>query len=116
MNKELEALKRLYMHLDAEDLAGDDYYINDKASKDFDIIKKSLEKYSKHKKIIECFDEEPKLLRNIQNVVKALEIIKEELKIDFIHDTKNNEYWIKTPHYMRTISKEKYDLLKEVML
>lgn len=48
--------------------------------------------------------------------VEAFQVIKEELKIDLFYDDKNNEYWIKTPHYVRTISKDKYDILKKVLL
>ena len=128
MNKELEALKRLYEHLDGEDLSGDDYYIND-AHKDFDIIAAALKEVSGEDRVLLNHIKKGKLhpltTKCYQELLKkqrALNIIKEKsvsvgiLQMSPNLDAYNNRI-IEHPNVIKTkkLTQEEYDLLRGVL-
>ena len=54
-------------------------------------------------------------LETIEKELKALEIIKEKVSIDLLEELNDDEpYWLDI-ECSRAISKEEYDLLKEIM-
>ena len=123
MSKELESLKRLYEHLDGEDLAGDDYYIND-ANKDLAIIKTALKNYELVMPIIDELCELAKtndideMIAYFETTLKALEIIKEKnVDTSDIFATVNySDYKRMCDEWKEPLTQEEYDLLKEELL
>jgi len=114
MSKELEALKRLYEHLDAEDLSGDNYYINDNASKDFDIIENALKRLDELDTWIN--QSNTTKIKALNNKLKALEVIKEKkVNLEYIKCCENYEQYKTVCSYWNEITQEEFDLLKETL-
>ena len=111
MNKGLEALIRI------EDLLNRLYetdVINDDHTHDINIIEKAL------KRLEELEEEKQSFDRAIEKKLKALEIIKEKIKIDFNDHYFGFEgnYYIIVNHDVFgaiKVDKEQFELLKEVL-
>ena len=121
MSKELEALERLYIHLEDDDLS---YAWSEQAKEDKKIVKQALKDYENLK--LSLFPHPQKNGEEYrQNAIKrllALEIIKEKQVDIYLLCTCNSvdEYNSMFEHRFgsydeRALTQEEYDLLKEVL-
>lgn len=116
MTKELDALKRLYRHIDTDDLLGDDYYINDNASKDFGTIETALKRLEQLEEEKQSFD------KAIEKKLKASVVIKRKrVNINELFESIDlqdyNNYLIDDCRYNEdNLTQEEYDFLKEVLV
>ena len=78
-------------------------------------LKESREKEKRIKELENAIESKFLRERLNENKLRALEIIKEELKIDLIHDIKSDTFWINTREYRKRISEETYDFLMKVL-
>lgn len=134
MNKELEAYRRLCIHLNYKD----DYLFNGGWREDDETIETALkEKENIEKTINELFSDNGKVITtiDIKKQLKALVIIKEKMVntaefISYVKDTNHNyetylldysqEYWYlhinDNNETSYCLTQEEYGLLKEVLL